>query len=47
LEPGDVVSVPLSEHGDWNSAVVQILPSLQLLGGILTPITLIQNLNGD
>lgn len=47
LEPGDVVYVPSSEIGDWNSAVAQILPSLQLLGGILTPINLIQNLNGN
>lgn len=47
LEPGDVVYVPSSDVGDWNSAVAQILPSLQLLGGILTPINLIQNLNAN
>lgn len=47
LEPGDVVYVPSSDIGDWNSAVAQILPSLQLLGGVLTPITLIQNLNSN
>ncbi len=47
LEPGDVVFVPSSELGDWNTAVAQILSSLQLLGGILTPINLIQNLNSN
>lgn len=45
LEPGDVIYVPSTELGDWNAAVAQILPSLQLLGGVLTPINLIQNLN--
>lgn len=45
LKPGEMVYVPSSELGDWNSAVAQILPSLQVLGGILTPINLIQNLN--
>jgi polysaccharide export outer membrane protein len=47
LEPGDVIYVPSTELGDWNAAVAQILPSLQLLGGILTPITLIQNLKAS
>lgn len=44
LEPGDVVFVPRSAIGDWNSAIGEILPSLQLLGGVLTPITLIESL---
>lgn len=44
LEPGDVVFVPRSALGDWNVAIGQILPSLQLLGGVLTPITLIESL---
>jgi len=47
LEPGDVIYVPSTDLGDWNAAVAQILPSLQLLGGILTPITLIQSLEGQ
>ncbi len=45
LEPGDVVFVPRSAMGDWNVALAQILPSLQVMGGILTPITLIESLN--
>jgi polysaccharide export outer membrane protein len=47
LEPGDVVFVPRSALGDWNVALGQILPSLQVLGGVLTPITLIESLSED
>ncbi|NUB46457.1 polysaccharide export protein [Fertoebacter nigrum] len=47
LEPGDVVFVPRSALGDWNVAIGEILPSLQLLGGVLTPITLIESLNNE
>ena len=45
LEPGDVVYVPSSALGDWNSAIAVILPSLTLISGVLTPIALIQSLN--
>lgn len=44
LEPGDVVFVPRSALGDWNVALAEILPSLQVMSGVLTPITLIQSL---
>ncbi|HSF63994.1 MAG TPA: polysaccharide biosynthesis/export family protein [Paracoccaceae bacterium] len=47
LEPGDVVFVPRSAMGEWNGALAQILPSLQVLGGVLTPITLIESLSGN
>jgi polysaccharide export outer membrane protein len=47
LEPGDVVFVPRSALGDWNVAIGQILPSLQLIGGVLTPITLIESLKNN
>jgi polysaccharide biosynthesis/export protein len=47
LEPGDVVFVPRSALGDWNVAIGEILPSLQLIGGVLTPITLIESLQND
>jgi polysaccharide export outer membrane protein len=47
LEPGDVVFVPRSVLGDWNVAIGEILPSLQLIGGVLTPITLIESLNNN
>lgn len=44
LEPGDVVFVPRSALGDWNVALGEILPSLQVLNGVLIPITLIESL---
>ena len=44
LEPGDVVFVPRSALGDWNVALGEILPSLQMISGVLTPITLIESL---
>jgi len=44
LQPGDVVFVPRSAIADWNGALAQVLPSLQVLGGVLTPITLIEAL---
>ncbi len=47
LEPGDVVFVPRTTLGDWNVAIGEILPSLQVIGGVLTPITLIQSLKKD
>jgi polysaccharide export outer membrane protein len=47
LEPGDVVFVPRSALGDWNVAIGEILPSLQLIGGVLTPITLIESLKDE
>jgi polysaccharide biosynthesis/export protein len=47
LEPGDVVFVPRTVLGDWNVAIGEILPSLQVIGGVLTPITLIESLKND
>ncbi len=44
LEPGDLVFVPPTPLANWNGAIEQILPSLQVLGGVLTPITLVQAL---
>lgn len=44
LALGDVVFVPETPLASWNGSLAQILPSLQVLGGILTPITLIQAL---
>lgn len=44
MEPGDVVYVPRTSLGSWNEAVNAILPSLQLIGGILTPLALIDSL---
>lgn len=44
LEPNDVVYVPQSIISDWNNAISEILPSLQLIGGILTPFTIVKAL---
>jgi polysaccharide export outer membrane protein len=44
LEPGDVVWVPQNAVGDWNTAIAAILPTLELIGGVVTPIALVQSL---
>ena len=44
LEPGDVLYVPQTSFGNWNDAIAAILPSLELIGGIISPIVLIENL---
>lgn len=44
LEPGDVVWVPQNAVGDWNMAITAILPTLELIGGVVTPIALVQSL---
>jgi polysaccharide export outer membrane protein len=44
LEPGDVVWVPQNAVSDWNMAIAAILPTLELIGGVITPIALIQSL---
>jgi polysaccharide export outer membrane protein len=47
LEPSDVVFVPQTVIADWNDVLAQVLPSLQLIGGILTPIALIDAVAGN
>ncbi|HJV36598.1 polysaccharide biosynthesis/export family protein [Geomonas sp.] len=37
LMNGDVVYVPKSAYGDWNDALADVLPSLQLISSILQP----------
>jgi polysaccharide export outer membrane protein len=37
LMPGDIIYVPRSEWGEWNDAIADILPSLQLIGAALQP----------
>lgn len=44
LEPGDVIWVPQNAVGDWNMAISAILPTLELIGGVVTPIALVQSL---
>jgi polysaccharide export outer membrane protein len=45
LEPGDVVFVPRTALGDWNVAIGEILSSLQVIGGVVTLLTLIETLD--
>lgn len=44
LQPEDVVFVPQTAVADWNDVLAQIIPSLQLIGGVITPIALIDSL---
>lgn len=37
LMPGDVIFVPTTALTDWNFAMEQILPTLQVVSGLLTP----------
>ena len=37
LMDGDIIFVPKTRMGGWNEAIGEILPSLQLIGGILQP----------
>jgi polysaccharide export outer membrane protein len=37
LVPGDVIFVPTTALTDWNYAMEQILPTLQVISGLLTP----------
>lgn len=44
LLPGDVVYVPPTGLTNWNEALVQLLPSLQTVSGLLTPFVQIKYL---
>jgi polysaccharide export outer membrane protein len=44
LEPGDVVYVPNSPVSTWNAALDEMLASLEFIGGVVTPISLIRAL---
>jgi polysaccharide export outer membrane protein len=37
LMPGDVIFVPTTALTDWNNAMQQILPTLQVISGLLSP----------
>ncbi|CUJ82405.1 polysaccharide export protein Wza [Shimia thalassica] len=44
LAPGDVVYVPQDSVGEWNDVIEMILPTLEVIGGIVTPIVLVKSL---
>lgn len=45
LVPGDIVYVPITAITSWNEALVQLLPTLQLVSGILSPFVQIKYLS--
>lgn len=45
LSDGDIVYIPKNWVGDWNQAINEILPSLQLLGAVLNPFVQIKFLS--
>jgi len=47
LTKGDVIYVPRSRIGNWNEAISEILPSLQLFSALLQPFVQIQYLSGN
>ena len=47
LMNGDIIYVPTTPAGTWNEAISQILPSLQLISGILQPFVQIEYLQDN
>jgi len=45
LSPGDIVFVPETTITSWNEAILQILPTLQTISGLLTPFVQIKYLS--
>jgi polysaccharide export outer membrane protein len=45
LSPGDIVFVPETSITSWNEAILQILPSLQTISGLLNPFVQIKYLS--
>jgi polysaccharide export outer membrane protein len=47
LMNGDIIYVPTTAAGTWNETISQILPSLQLISGILQPFVQIEYLQDN
>lgn len=47
LMNGDIIYVPTTAAGTWNETMAQLLPSLQVIAGILTPFVQIEYLNDN
>lgn len=45
LEEGDIVYVPKSGFGNWNDAITEMLPSLQMISAVLQPFVSIKFLS--
>jgi polysaccharide export outer membrane protein len=44
LMDGDIIYVPKTTMGGWNEAIQELLPSLQLISGVLQPFVQIEYL---
>ena len=44
LMDGDIVFIPKTPVGNWNEAINQLLPTLQLISGVLQPFVQIEYL---
>lgn len=47
LAEGDIIYVPKSGFGNWNDAIAEMLPSLQLISALLQPFVSIKFLSDD
>ncbi len=47
LEPGDIVFVPITKVASWNEVLTQLLPTLQVVSGVLSPFVQIKYLSED
>ncbi len=47
LEPGDIVFVPPTAVASWNQVLLQILPSLQVISGVLSPFVQVRYLRNN
>jgi polysaccharide biosynthesis/export protein len=45
LSEGDIVYVPKNNFGNWNDAIAEMLPSLQMVGAVLQPFVSIKYLS--
>ncbi|PLY03345.1 MAG: hypothetical protein C0623_01705 [Desulfuromonas sp.] len=47
LQEGDIIYVPRSRVGNWNEAIEEVLPSLQIVSAMLSPFVQIQYLRDN
>lgn len=47
LEPGDIVFIPITKIATWNEVLIQLLPTLQVVSGVLSPFVQIKYLSRD
>jgi polysaccharide export outer membrane protein len=47
LMDGDIIYVPTTAAGTWNEVMSQLLPTLQVAAGILTPFVQLEYLDNN